>query len=185
MISNFADNIVAATRLLNNMVFANMEAYRTTIQQARDNAKEFSRIAVNAARSLEQTARDAANAQTTGTYFPSSSGFYSNRGGYSFNQQQIPSRQNEEDTQRVLEAQNHISGQRREQTVTDLPKAAAVGQALKDLRFPTDKKRILLFLQERSNTNPEYQRMVSLLDKMEDRQYQNVYDVTKAAGVVE
>jgi hypothetical protein len=43
----------------------------------------------------------------------------------------------------------------------------------------------LLFLQERSNTNPEYQRMVSLLDKMEDRQYQNVSDVTKAAGVVE
>ena len=83
------------------------------------------------------------------------------------------------------EEDSHISGQRREQTVTDLPKAAAVGQALKDLRFPTDKKRILLFLQERSNTNPEYQRMVSLLDKMEDRQYQNVSDVTKAAGVVE
>ena len=186
MISNFADNIVAATRLLNNMVFANMEAYRTTIQQARDNAKEFSRIAVNAARSLEQTARDAAaNAQTTGTYFPSSSGFYSNRGGYSFNQQQIPSRQNEEDSQRVLEAQNHISGQRREQTVTDLPKAAAVGQVLKDLRFPADKNRILQFMQEQSNTNPDCQKMVPLLDKIENRQYQNVSEVTKAVGLVE
>jgi len=191
MISNFADNIVATTRLLNNMVFTNMKASRTTIQQARDNVKEFSRIAVNAARSLEQPTRDttaAASAQISSTYFPStSSGFYSDRGGYALNEeqeQQIPSRQNEEDTQRVLEAQNHIGGQRREQTITDMPRAAAVGQALKDMRFPADKKRILLFLHERSNTNPDYQKMVSLLDKMEDRQYQNVSDVTKAVGLV-
>ena len=190
MISNFADNIVATTRLLNNMVFTNMKASRTTIQQARDNVKEFSRIAVNAARSLEQPTRDttaAASAQISSTYFPStSSGFYGDRGGYALNEeqeQQIPSRQNE-DTQRVLEAQNHIGGQRREQTITDMPRAAAVGQALKDMRFPADKKRILLFLHERSNTNPDYQKMVSLLDKMEDRQYQNVSDVTKAVGLV-
>jgi hypothetical protein len=46
--------------------------------------KEFSRIAVNAARSLEQPTRDttaAASAQISSTYFPStSSGFYSDRG---------------------------------------------------------------------------------------------------------
>jgi hypothetical protein len=192
IISNFADNIIAATRLANNMIFANMEAFRTTIQQAKDNAKEFSRIAVNAARSLEQTARDTAatatSTHTTNTYFPSaSSGFYSDR-GYSVNkeeEQQIPSRQNEEDTQRVLEAQNHIGGQRREKTVTDLPRTAAVGQVLKDLRFPADKNRILQFVQEQSNTNPDCQKMVPLLDKIEDRQYQNVSDVTKAVGLVE
>ena len=189
MISNFADNIVATTRLLNNMVFTNMKASRTTIQQARDNVKEFSRIAVNAARSLEQPTRDttaAASAQISSTYPSTSSGFYGDRGGYALNEeqeQQIPSRQNE-DTQRVLEAQNHIGGQRREQIITDMPRAAAVGQALKDMRFPADKKRILLFLQERSNTNPDDQKMVSLLDKMEDRQYQNVSDVTKAVGLV-
>jgi hypothetical protein len=84
-----------------------------------------------------------------------------------------------------MEAQNHIAGQRRQQTITDMPRAAEVGQALKDLRFPADKRRILLFLQERSNTNPNYQKMVSLLDKMEDRQYENVYDVTNAAGLVQ
>jgi hypothetical protein len=64
--------------------------------------------------------------------------------GYAFNegqqQQQIPSRQNE-DAQNV-KVQNHIAGQRRQQTITDLPTAAAVGQALKDLRFPADKRRI-------------------------------------------
>jgi hypothetical protein len=191
MISNFADNIVATTRLLNNMVFTNMKASRTTIQQARDNVKEFSRIAVNAARSLEQPTRDttaAASAQISSTYIPStSSGFYSDRGGYALNEeqeQQIPSRQNEEDTQRVLEAQNHIGGQRREQTVTDLPRAAAVGQALKDLRFPADKNRILQFVKERSNSNPDCKKMAPLLDKIENRQYQNVSDITKAVGIV-
>jgi tetrahydromethanopterin S-methyltransferase subunit B len=190
MVSNFADNIIAASRLANNMIFANMDAFRTTIQQTRDNTKEISRINVNTARSLEQTARD-----VTEGYSPSStsSGSYNNReGGYSFSQegvreqqhQQIPSAQNEEDTQNVLEAQNHVAGQRRQQTVTNIPRAAAVGQALKDMRFPADKKRILLFLQERSNTNPDYQKMLSLLNSVEDRQYQNVSDVTNAAGLV-
>jgi Protein of unknown function (DUF2795) len=84
-----------------------------------------------------------------------------------------------------MEAESHIAGQRRQQTVTDMPRAAAFGQALRDLRFPADKKRILLFLQERSNTNPDYKQIVALLDNVEDRQYQNISDVTKAAGLVE
>src|SRR6188472_781343 len=184
MISNFADNIIAANRLANNMIFTNMEAFRITMHQTRNNTKELSRINVNTARSLERIARDVTEHYAA----PTSSALYNNRGGHSFTQevreqqQQIPSRQNEQDTQDVLEAQNHIAGQRRQQTVTDMPRAAAVGQALKDLRFPADKKRILLFLQERSNTNPAYQKMVSLLDNVEDRQYQNVSDVTNEAG---
>jgi Protein of unknown function (DUF2795) len=191
MVSNFANSWVAAARLANNAVFANMQAFRASIQQTRDNTKEISRISVNTARSLEQTARDTANSYAPS---PTSSGFYSGGGtgggaryGFSEEQQpeQIPSRQNEQDMQNVMEAQNHIAGQRRQQTITDMPRAAAVGQALKDLRFPADKKRILLFLQERSNTNPDYQKMVSLLDKMEDRQYENVSDVTNAAGLVQ
>ena len=36
-----ADNTIAVTRLVNNTVFANMEAFRTLIQHERDNAKEF------------------------------------------------------------------------------------------------------------------------------------------------
>jgi hypothetical protein len=60
IINSFANNWIAATRLANNMVFSNMEAFRTTMQQTRDNAKELSRIAVNTARSSEQTSRDIA-----------------------------------------------------------------------------------------------------------------------------
>jgi hypothetical protein len=173
--------------LVNNMIFTNMEAFRTTIQQTRDNTKELSRMSVNTARSIEDVANSYASYSTSSEFYSSRSGV-----GYAFNegqqQQQIPSRQNEEDAQNVMEAQNHIAGQRRQQTITDLPTAAAVGQALKDLRFPADKTRIQLFVQQqqqRSDNNSDYQRIVSLLDKIEDRQYQNVSDVTKAAGVVE
>ena len=62
IVSSFADNALAATRLVNNTIFANLEAFKTSVQNARDNAKEFSRIGVNAARTLEQTSRDTARA---------------------------------------------------------------------------------------------------------------------------
>jgi hypothetical protein len=58
MVSSFADNIIAATRLVNNMMFANMEAFKNSMQQAKDNARELSRIGVNNARTFEQTSRD-------------------------------------------------------------------------------------------------------------------------------
>ena len=58
VVSSFADNTIAATRLVNNTIFANLEAFKTSVQNARDNAKEFSRIGVNAAKAFEQTSRD-------------------------------------------------------------------------------------------------------------------------------
>jgi hypothetical protein len=58
MVSSFADNTIAVSRLANNVVFANMEAFRTSIQHAKDNVKELSRIGVNAAKTFEQTSRD-------------------------------------------------------------------------------------------------------------------------------
>jgi hypothetical protein len=54
-------------------VFANMEAFKTSIQNARDNAKEFSRIGVNSARTFEQTSRDTTRASGHDT---SSARFY-------------------------------------------------------------------------------------------------------------
>ncbi|MFL6377095.1 MAG: hypothetical protein ACJ72R_06490 [Nitrososphaeraceae archaeon] len=40
-------------------------------------------------------------------------------------------------------------------------------------------------MQEHSNTNPDYQKTVSLMNSVEDRQYQNVANVTNAAGLIE
>ena len=58
VVSSFVDNTIAASRVANNTVFANMEAFKTSIQNARDNAREFSRIGVNSARTFEQASRD-------------------------------------------------------------------------------------------------------------------------------
>src|SRR5918996_1399588 len=65
MVSSFADNTIAATRLVNNTIFANMEAFKTSMQNAKDNAKEFSRIGVNAAKTFEYTARNSVNTRRT------------------------------------------------------------------------------------------------------------------------
>ncbi|HEY6165949.1 MAG TPA: hypothetical protein VIW25_13670, partial [Nitrososphaeraceae archaeon] len=63
--SSLADNTVTATRLINNAMFANMEAFKTSIQNARDNAREFSRIGVNSTKTFEQVSRDTTTATTT------------------------------------------------------------------------------------------------------------------------
>ncbi len=57
-VSNFADNSIVTTRIANNVMFANMEALKTIIERRKDDVKEFSRMAVNAAKAFEQTSRD-------------------------------------------------------------------------------------------------------------------------------
>jgi hypothetical protein len=66
LVSAFADNTIAVTKLVNNAVFANLEAFKTSVQTARDNVKEFSRIGVNSAKTFEQVSRDS----TTTTFSP-------------------------------------------------------------------------------------------------------------------
>jgi hypothetical protein len=58
LVSAFADNTIAVTKLVNNAMFANLEAFKTSVQTARDNVKEFSRIGVNNAKTFEQVARE-------------------------------------------------------------------------------------------------------------------------------
>jgi hypothetical protein len=43
-VSNFADNMMATSRIVNNTLFANIGAYKTLAQREKDNVKEFSRI---------------------------------------------------------------------------------------------------------------------------------------------
>jgi hypothetical protein len=58
MIGKSAENMITGTRLANNMIFANMEAFRNLILQTRDSAKELSKSNINIARSIEQKSRD-------------------------------------------------------------------------------------------------------------------------------
>jgi hypothetical protein len=98
---------------------------------------------------------------------------------------QIPSRQKEEETQRFAEKQNQIAGERREKDVTDFPRAAAVGQALIGLQFPAEKSKITEHIRRQSQTNPDCEKMIPVLEKIEDRQYSNAADVTQATGLVQ
>jgi hypothetical protein len=65
LVSAFADNTIAVTKLVNNAMFANLEAFKTSVQTARDNVKEFSRIGVNSAKTLEQVSRETTATPTT------------------------------------------------------------------------------------------------------------------------
>ena len=57
MARNFSDNVIAATRVANNMMFTNMEATKASIQYARDSMKELSRMSVNAVKTFEEASR--------------------------------------------------------------------------------------------------------------------------------
>jgi hypothetical protein len=59
-------------------------------------------------------------------------------------------------------------------------KVAYLGQILKDLEFPATKDRIVQFVQQ-EDANDD---LLSKLRTIEDRQYHNVSDITKAAGLV-
>jgi len=65
LVSAFADNTIAVTKLVNNAIFANLEAFKRSVQTARDNVKEFSRIGVNNAKTFEQVARETTSATAT------------------------------------------------------------------------------------------------------------------------
>ena len=60
-IGSVSDNTVALARLVNNAIFCNLDSFKNSIHNTRDNLKEFSTIGVNVARTYEQTSRDTAN----------------------------------------------------------------------------------------------------------------------------
>ena len=95
--------------------------------------------------------------------------------------EQIPSRENEDETREVVNEQEGISGERKEVDVKDYSKAAAVGQILKGLDFPADKKSIM---QHAERARPQSEEIIPDLQKIEDRRYENVSDVAKATGLV-
>ena len=65
-VSNFADNAIVTTRIANNLMFANMEALKTIAEHRKDDVKELSRMAVNTAKTFEQTSRHTASTQQFG-----------------------------------------------------------------------------------------------------------------------
>ncbi len=58
IVRNYADNLVTATKLANNTMFANMETFRTSLQQVKENLRDLSKIGVNAAKTFEHTSAE-------------------------------------------------------------------------------------------------------------------------------
>jgi uncharacterized protein DUF2795 len=161
MLSSFLDNVIVATRLVNNTVLSNIESFNSSMLQAKDNTQDMSRIGVNISKSFSQTLN------TMGD---------TNRG----DPDQIPREDVPGQVEKIVSQQGGVEGQRKEVNVESYSKAASLGQILKDLDFPTNRAKILQFVETR---NPEPGILLSL-QKIEDRQYQNVSEVAKSAGLV-
>ena len=58
--TNLVENFVTATRLMNKTVFTNMALLNASLQQVSNNAREYSRIGVNAAKNVHETANEMA-----------------------------------------------------------------------------------------------------------------------------
>src|SRR4051812_43646993 len=61
-VSNIADNTVTYLRTTNNLVFASLDAYKTTMQHAKENTKQIFDINSKAAKTFEQNSREKARA---------------------------------------------------------------------------------------------------------------------------
>ena len=89
-----------------------------------------------------------------------------------------------QEIEKNVSEQAGIEGQRKEVNVEDYPKAVALGQLLKDIDFPADKQKVIQHVQQRSGSNSDSQNILLTLQNIEDKEYHNVAEVTKAAGVV-
>jgi hypothetical protein len=99
---------------------------------------------------------------------------------------QIPTEYNEEQTLRIIRKQDQIPGEgRRSKTINDMPNTAALAQLLKDLEFPADKSKIVKFIQQKKTNDPKSNQLLPVLDKIEEKQYQNVADITVSAKLVQ
>jgi thiol-disulfide isomerase/thioredoxin len=67
IVSSFADNAVAATRVLNNIVFASLDSVNTSIQHTKENVKELSIIGANTVKTFQQVSSDNIHNTTTTT----------------------------------------------------------------------------------------------------------------------
>ena len=89
-----------------------------------------------------------------------------------------------QEIEKNVSEQAGVEGQRKEVNVEDYPKAVSLGQILKDVDFPANKQKIIQHVQRKSGDNTDGKEILSTLQNIEDKQYKNVAEVTKAAGVV-
>src|ERR671912_2799218 len=65
IVSSFADNAVAVTRVMNNTVFANIDSVNTSVQHTKENVKELSKIGANTVKTFQVTTDNIQNTTTS------------------------------------------------------------------------------------------------------------------------
>lgn len=94
--------------------------------------------------------------------------------------EQIPGSQDSGETAAVISEQGGIPGQRKEVNVENYERVASLGKVLKDLEFPANKEKIVEFIK----TNATNKELLEKLEKLPDKEYKNVSEVTNEAGLV-
>ena len=93
---------------------------------------------------------------------------------------QIPGSQDSGETAGVISEQGGIPGQRKEVNVENYERVASIGQVLKDLKFPANKEKIVEFVK----TNATGKELLQKIEKLPNKEYKNVSEVTHEAGLV-
>lgn len=89
-----------------------------------------------------------------------------------------------QDIQKDVSEQSGIPGQRKEVNVENYPEAISLGQLLKDINFPASKEQIIKHVEQSAVNDSQGRNILVKLQGLEDKQYQNTAEVTKALGVV-
>lgn len=94
------------------------------------------------------------------------------------NSDQIPSTDKNNQTEKIVNEQSDIPGQKKE-VQGDYGQLASLGQILKDIEFPANKNQIVEFVKSHNAD----QNILQQLQNIEDKEYQNSAEVTAAAGL--
>jgi hypothetical protein len=91
---------------------------------------------------------------------------------------QIPNSNNDDRTQRIVDEQGNIPGQRKE-VQGNYGQLASIGQILKDMDFPATKNEIVEYVK----SNNADSNILERLQNIDDKEYQNSSEVASAAGL--
>ena len=58
IVNSYSDNLVTATKLANNVMFANMETFRASLQQVKNSLRDLSKIGVNSVKTFEHASAE-------------------------------------------------------------------------------------------------------------------------------
>ncbi len=83
--------------------------------------------------------------------------------------------------EQIANEQNNIPGQQKDVNVKDYPSAQELANILKNVNYPADKNTIINSVKS-NNTDSN---LAQLLDKLEDKLYNNSSEVVSAIGLVE